>query len=204
MNTNNRQEIPLSDMHPRLQYLLDRQDILDCIHRYTRGLDRHDDELLRAAFHEDAVDHHGHFVGPRDEFVRWANHECHGALHAHMHNITSHTCEIDGDTAQAESYVIFVHRYKDNTTVHVGGGRYLDRLEKRDGEWRITLRRLVLDYRFTCDGSVFGEWDGYEKGRQDRGDSSYQQPLTLPPDAKAQLRSGKYLAKPLRFPGLGD
>src|SRR5690606_31431683 len=120
------------------------------------ALDRHDDEMLRSVFHPDAVDNHGFWVGPRDAFVEWANHECHNALHAHMHNITSHTCEIDGDVAHAESYVIFVHRFKDGKTVHVGGERYLDRLEKRGGEWRIVFRRLILDYRYAADGTVFG------------------------------------------------
>jgi hypothetical protein len=48
--------------------------------------------------------------------------------------------------------------FKDLTAT--AGGRYLDRLEKRDGEWRIALRRLVVDYRYITDGSVFGDWDG--------------------------------------------
>jgi hypothetical protein len=30
-----------------LRELLDRQAIRDCVHRYARGLDRHDDELVR-------------------------------------------------------------------------------------------------------------------------------------------------------------
>ena len=44
--------------------LRDRQDILDCLTRYSRGLDRHDSELLASVYHGDAVDHHGEFVGP--------------------------------------------------------------------------------------------------------------------------------------------
>ena len=107
----------------KLQHLIDRQEINDCIHRYTRGLDRHDDELLRSVFHPDAIDNHGAWVGGREEFVQWANHVCHNALGGHMHHITSHTCEIDGDVAHTESYVSFVHRYKDGRTVHVAGGR---------------------------------------------------------------------------------
>ena len=110
----------------KLQHLIDRQEINDCIHRYTRGLDRHDDELLRSVFHPDAIDNHGAWVGGREEFVQWANHVCHNALGGHMHHITSHTCEIDGDVAHTESYVIFVHRYKDGRTVNLNDYRGLD------------------------------------------------------------------------------
>ena len=177
----------MTELSQKVQYLLDRQEILDCVHRYTRALDRHDDELLTSVFHEDAVDNHGRWVGGRDAFVAWANHECHEKLHAHMHHITTHTCEIDGTSAHTESYVLFVHRYKDDRTVHVAGGRYIDRLEKREGEWRIAVRRLVLDYRYLADGSVFGDWDGYPKGTQSPADISYDRPLELPAELLAKI-----------------
>src|SRR5215470_12069157 len=115
-----------------LQYLLDRQEILDCVYQYSRGLDRHDVEVLSDAYHPDAIDHHGGFVGYIPEFVQWGN-----ALHeadylAHTHNITTHNCEIDGDTAHAESYVMDTLLAPDTATVTVMGGRYVDRLERRE------------------------------------------------------------------------
>ena len=177
----------MTDMSQKLQYLIDRQDILDVIYRYARALDRHDDELLASVFHEDAIDNHGPWVGGRTDFVRWANHEVHNGLAAHMHHITTHSCEIDGDVAHTESYVLFVHRREDGVSVHVGGGRYLDRLEKRDGEWRIVLRRLVMDYSHSADGSGFDESDGYQRGTQNSSDPSYQRPLTLPAELRAEL-----------------
>ena len=181
----------VTDLSEKLQRLVDRQEILDCIHRYARALDRHDDELLRSVFHADALDNHGRWVGFRDDFVQWANHECHTKLAAHMHHITTHHCEIDGSIAHTESYVLFVHRYKDGKTVHVAGGRYIDRLEKRGGEWRIALRRLVMDYRSVADGSVFGDSDGYPKGVQDTTDISYERPLELPAELLAQVHSNR-------------
>jgi hypothetical protein len=157
---------PSSDV----QRLLDRQAILDCIYRYSRGLDRHDDELLASCFHADAIDNHGNWVGGLEDFIAWANHDIHESYAAHTHNITSHFAEIDGDVANAESYVIFILRHKDGTLVKVGGGRYLDRFERRDGEWKIALRRLVLDWRFEADGSVFNTDDRYVHGTWDRSD----------------------------------
>jgi hypothetical protein len=48
----------------RLQELVDRADILDCVQRYARGIDRHDVELVASCYHPDAIDDHGLYVGP--------------------------------------------------------------------------------------------------------------------------------------------
>jgi hypothetical protein len=172
----------------KLQYMLDRLEIQDVIHRYARGLDRHDDDVLRSVFHEDAVDNHGPWVGGREAFVAWANGPCHGHTNAHLHQITTHNCEIDGDVAHTESYCQWVHRLKDEKTVTVGGGRYIDRLERRDGEWRIVVRRLVLDFFFEAEGSVYGTPSqvDYPKGTWDKDDMSYERPLQVPDEVMAK------------------
>jgi SnoaL-like domain len=175
---------------PELQYLLDRLAIQDCVYRYSRGLDRHDETILAGVFHPDAVDNHGDFVGYIPEFVSWGNALHEASYRGHTHNITCHTAEIDGDVAHAESYVIFVLRHKDGKTVNVGGGRYLDRFERRNGEWRIALRRLIMDWRFVADGSVWAaNSGGYEHGRWDHEDASYQRPLELPAADREKLRA---------------
>ena len=58
-------------VNARLQELCDRADIFDCMYRYARGIDRIDRELLRSAYHDDAVDDHVGFVGPVDDFIDW-------------------------------------------------------------------------------------------------------------------------------------
>ena len=176
-------------MDERLQYLLDRLEIQDVVQRYARGLDRHDDDILRSVFHEDAIDNHGPWVGGREAFVAWANGPCHAHTNAHMHQVSTHTCEIDGDVAHAESYCQWVHRLDEEGVVSVGGGRYVDRLERRDGRWRIVVRRLVLDYHFTAEGTVFGTESQrvYAKGTWDRSDISYERPLEIPDDVLARM-----------------
>ena len=71
----------------------------------------------------------------------------------------------------------------DGKTGRLISGRYVDRLERRDGEWRIALRRSTVDVMLTGDASmlsaqVFKEM-GYLKGMRDKRDVSYQRPLTL-------------------------
>jgi ketosteroid isomerase-like protein len=186
--------IPVS----QIRWLLDREQILDCITRYTRGLDRHDAQLLASAFWPDAqISYGGMFTSPRDEFTRYALDDDGKRFAAHLHNITQQTVEIQGDTAHAESYVLAFEQHPDSTA-QLAGGRYIDRLEKRHGEWRIVLREFVLDTKAKVDGSFFlpGKTCQPICGTWDHTDLSYERPLrargklvpppapgTPPPDA---------------------
>ena len=145
----------LKAMTSHVTHLEDRQAILDCITRYCRGLDRHDRELLESAFHDDAIDNHGARVDRKPDFFRLRTGGHKDASIAHLHSITNHTCEIDGNTAHTESYVLFITRHQDGENIWVGGGRYIDRLKKRDGKWGIVVRRLVIEFRFPGDGRSF-------------------------------------------------
>jgi SnoaL-like protein len=131
-----------------IQHLIDRQAIMDCLTRYCRGVDRFDRELVLSAYHPDAIDDHGAFVGTREEFVAWVF-----ALHqkgqiSTQHHLSNHTCDIDGKVAHAETYYIFTARNVDET-LWVAGGRYLDRLELRDQHWRIAARYCIVEWSGT-------------------------------------------------------
>jgi hypothetical protein len=163
----------------KVQYLLDRQAILDCVNLYSRGVDRHDEELIAAAYHADAIDNHGRRVDDIPSFIQWVNNAHASTFMAHTHHITCHSCEITGDVAHAESYVFFVQRSKDGTQLMGGSGRYIDRLERRDQVWKIALRRVVIDWRFKASDVV---WDGpsaFPAGTWDRSDLSYMRPLKV-------------------------
>lgn len=129
----------------RLEHLLDRQDILDCLIRFSRGMDRFDRELFLSAFHSDAVIAAGDFVGGPDALYDWASvlHE-QGQSSTH-HNLLNHTCEIDGDVAHTETYYLFAARNRDETN-WVAGGRYIDRLERRAGTWKIAVRCNAIEW----------------------------------------------------------
>jgi SnoaL-like domain len=128
----------------RLDHLLDRQDILDCLVRFSRGMDRFDRELFLSAFHPDAIIAAGDFVGGPAALYDWAS-ELHaqGQVSTH-HNLLNHSCHIDGDTAHAETYYLFVGRNRDETN-WIAGGRYIDRLERR-GAWRIAMRTNAIEW----------------------------------------------------------
>ena len=129
----------------RLEDLLERQDILDCLIRFSRGIDRFDRELFLSAFHSDAIIDAGEFVGGPEKLYDWAS-----SLHARgqsstQHNLLNHSCEIDGDAAHSETYYLFAGRNRDETN-WVAGGRYIDRLERRSGVWKIALRCNAVEW----------------------------------------------------------
>lgn len=170
------------DLALQVRQLLDRQAITDCIHRYVRGLDRHDDELIASAYHPDALDHHGDFRGSAAEFIPWAN-----ALHAadwsaHHHHLTTCNVELDGDVAHAETYCIGAFQRRDEPVVDLAGGRYIDRFERRGGEWRIAAREVVIEWVGAADGNASRfSAEPYPDGTWDRDDLSYRRPLAVDP-----------------------
>ena len=129
----------------RLQYLSDRLEIIDCLTRVARGADRCDREIYLSAFHSDAKIQHPNRQGSPSESIEKGIAFLEEAYFSSCHNILNHTCEIKGDIAYTETYYLFIARNRDQTN-RISGGRYLDRLERRSGEWKIASRRLITEY----------------------------------------------------------
>jgi hypothetical protein len=166
----------------RLEQLLDRQDILDCLTRFSRGMDRFDRDVFLSAFHHDAVIAAGAFVGGPVELYDWASDLHNQGQSATNHNLLNHTCEIDGDVAHTETYYLFVGRNRDETN-WIAGGRYVDRLEKRDGTWKIALRCNAIEWSGMVPPMAlpFADVpDIHQNGAPSRStdDISYRRPLT--------------------------
>jgi len=161
----------------------DRQEILDCLHRYTRGVDRQDKALMLSAYHPDAVDQHGVVDDLSAEaFCDWAIGWHREFQTKHQHIISNHTVEIDGNTAHTETYYIFWGENREGPP-SLCFGRYIDRLEKRNGRWGIAHR--------TCINELIGQFtkaeipEDYAKlafstgpSTRDKTDLSYARPLT--------------------------
>jgi ketosteroid isomerase-like protein len=137
-------------MENRLRLLEDRQAIHDVILRYCRGVDRSDPDLILSAFHDDAIDNHFGVVLPFREAIgtlKAARSGTPPSITASMHNICNVLIELDGDVALCESYLIVIVRIpKDGCDIDwLHAGRYVDRFERRNGEWRIAYRTVVYD-----------------------------------------------------------
>jgi hypothetical protein len=59
--------------------------------------------------------------------------------------------------------------------IEQAGARYIDRFERRDGEWRIARRVAVIDWYVTGSrGAPSAHLDAFLRGRRDRADPVYQ------------------------------
>lgn len=167
----------------KLQYLIDRSEILDCIHRYSRGMDRLDRDLARSAYHDDAIDDHAAFVGPVDDFLDWAF-AYHASQIRHQHYVTNHTVEVEGDTAHAETYYLFVGTDRDaDAPLLFTGGRYIDRFERRDDRWAIAARVCLVEWQTEVASLLSSDAVDFLAAigtvARDRTDTSYQRPFAV-------------------------
>ena len=125
-----------------LEELEARTAIEDCLKRFARAVDRQDWKLARTMYHDDAFDDHGFFKGAPDAFL---------AHIAMMHEVQQHSMHFNTNVliefqskerAFVETYVLVLQRYADRRVT--ASARYLDRFEKRNGEWRVAHRTLVF------------------------------------------------------------
>lgn len=137
--------------------VVDRIAIQDLMARYAQGVDRRDWDKVRATFHPDAHDDHGEYKGNVDGFIAWVS-QRHAKVVQSMHFLGNCTIEFTGpDVALCETYYIARQTYPADAEAArsmLGSagkavpmeaeiwGRYVDMVERRNGEWR-TARRIV-------------------------------------------------------------
>ena len=140
-------------LEKRLQELLDKQDIYELLCRYCRGCDRMDRELILSCFHPGAIDNHVGLTGTcytgtieaflDAEFESWRR------FAGSQHYIANHLCEVDGDVALAETYQFSFYwgvPGDDPALNFTGSHRYIDRFERRNGEWKIAHRDFLKNF----------------------------------------------------------
>ena len=134
---------------------------------------------MRSCYHPDAAEHHPGFDGGRDDYVAWIGQGL-PRFEGTMHVIANHLVEIDGDLARSETYVNAYHwstATADPDLNFSTGSRYIDRFERRAGEWRIAERYCVRNWlRVEVDSGELQlptAANGWPAQRRDRDDRVY-------------------------------
>lgn len=192
----------MKDFQEKLHELVDRQEIYDVLTRYCRALDRCDVELMKSVYWPDGFDDHGVFKGNAQEFAEFIVREIQTWFEVTMHAICNVHMEVKEDVAHTEAYLFAYHRVsgqgrmveevfgptyiKHLTGRDTGpvphdffyGGRYVDRLEKRNGEWRIAKRTVVMDWNLNQPNRSIWDEGMFKvlnvRGVRDRTDPVYE------------------------------
>lgn len=122
---------------------------------HSRGIDRADASLLQTAYHPDATVDYGFFKGPASQLAVILA----GAQKSQpvtLHRTSNMWIKVEGESARSESYVLAYaeHRAESSGTQRFIGGRYLDRHERRGGEWRLSHRRYVMDFNINRESTT--------------------------------------------------
>ncbi|MBT7335743.1 MAG: nuclear transport factor 2 family protein [Gammaproteobacteria bacterium] len=152
----------------KVEDLLAEQAIRKAVTCYSRGADRCDIDILKSAFHLDAEVKYGSYDGHYAQF-------CENVVAGHLamnyttHTVVNHYFDIDASagTGVGEIYVLAflsmsqagdvmaVDQYKESESEggheYLVAGRYIDRYECRDDDWRISLRQYVIDWSRTAE-----------------------------------------------------
>ncbi len=142
-----------------VEEVADRLAIQDVLYRYARGIDRCDEDVLRAVWWPGARADYGNGEVDAGD---WSGDvvKALSAMRRTQHFLGNVLILVDESIAEVETYCRAYHEVDGpNGLVEMEvGGRYLDRLEKRDGEWRIAHRRYVLDW--SRNGASTAQWNG--------------------------------------------
>lgn len=156
----------------RLAEAADKMEIHQALMRYCRGVDRADEDLINSAFHPGAIDDHG-TPRPATELAYGVARTSHSQL---MHFTGNVLIELEGETAWVESYFMSISpsEVDGKTYTRWRSGRYLDRFERRDREWKIAHRKVVDEWaRLDELKAVPQDGWGVHRGTRDRSDPVY-------------------------------
>lgn len=148
--------------------LVARRDVMAVLTRYCTALDRADLAMMERVYWPDGGDRHGIYVGDAKSFIPFIIDGIQVWFEVATHCIANVDIVVDGERAASESYLLsvcrvrqpqageifgpdYLARYGDGALepgrhLFMMGGRYLDRFERRGGEWRILERQVVLDW----------------------------------------------------------
>lgn len=161
-------------MDPRLQEIIDHHEIRKLLAEYCNACDRCDQPRMAAVYCDDSWDDHGRDHSGRG--VDFAASIMSGMRHNNScsHLLGQSIVTIDGDSAGAETYFLAVIRSGgdgETEMLHQLGGRYVDRLEREGGAWKIRHRTAVRDWSITL--PMEQDWigtQGLKEGRRTNGD----------------------------------
>jgi len=153
-------ERSIDELERRLASIEAKAEIEHAMKSYCRSADRRNIDAFRDNFHPDSTHNHiPYFKGLSSDFAQGLTAHLDALFTSHFLTNIEIAVDLDAGTAVTECYFMAAHfveadARKEAFSGHrVGvdeiwwvGGRYFDRLEKREGRWKIAHRTGVHDW----------------------------------------------------------
>lgn len=140
-------------MDPQLQEIIDHHEIRKVLALYCHACDRGDAELMASVYAgEDSFDDHGLVQASGPEYAVRITANILERTDAVWHVLGQSMIKVDGDTAGVETFFLGFMRLKPVDGVaklNQLAGRFVDKLERIEGRWKIKHRTCVRDTSIT-------------------------------------------------------
>jgi hypothetical protein len=166
-------------MDPRLQELLDHHEIRELLATYCHGCDRGDEVEMAGTYAAQSWDDHGLRKMEGRRFSVETVEESLRTTDLVSHLLGQSLIKVTGDRAGAETYFIATLLYPSRDgdggqTIGQLGGRYVDKLARENGCWRIKDRICLREWSHSH--AVTGDWlanAGFTGMHRSQADASY-------------------------------
>jgi SnoaL-like domain len=140
-------------MDPRLQEMIDHHEIRKVLALYCHACDRGDAMVMASVYSgDDSFDDHGLVQAPGPEYATRMTASILERTDAVWHVLGQSMIVVDGDAAGAETFFLGFMRLRPIDGVsklNQLAGRFVDRLVRIDGQWKIRHRTCVRDTSIT-------------------------------------------------------
>lgn len=161
------------EFQAQIAALIAKEEIRELLCFYCHATDRMDAAAVESVFDEDAQLDYGFFKGRPKDLTAFS------AKFLARYDMTHHCLSnvmvrLDGESATSVSYITALHcngKSRNGNTDMIGYGRYVDRLERRRGSWKIAQRTVLFDWTLELP-STFSWPESFAEnvGRRDSSD----------------------------------
>jgi hypothetical protein len=164
-------------MDEELREMLDHFRIRKVLATYCRGSDRCDGNLAASVYARDSWDDHGVIRAPGQDFARQMCRMVVETTETLTHMLGQSLITVTGEEAGAETYFMATSHDTGPEGApmcnHLGG-RFIDRLVREDGSWKIRHRTVLRDWSVAL--PVAHDWElshTLQHGGRSAADLSY-------------------------------
>lgn len=173
-------EFDAADLHT----FIEKQRIQELLLRSARGDDRLDRDLIASLFHPEGTCEFGALLLEGADTIADAIVKAAGGCLLTYHLLGMPLIELRGDVAAGETYFLatssIAGENEGDKILRMRSGRYLDRIEKRDGTWRISVRTVIEDWSKSFEVPAGSANPAFRPGQQGQQDFLYTLLSELP------------------------